>query len=169
MGRNVEIKARLRDAARVRALAEAIADGPAELIEQHDSFYRCPDGRLKLRRFADGSGELIFYRRDDSAGPRESHFIKSPIPDPKSLAEALGAALGVLGELRKRRTLYLSGQTRIHLDEVEGLGDFLELEVVLEDEQSLEEGSRIARGLMAELGISDEDLVPVAYIDLLLK
>jgi predicted adenylyl cyclase CyaB len=168
VGRNVEIKARVRDADGLRALAESIADGDAELIVQHDSFYRCPDGRLKLRRFADGSGELIFYRRDDSTGPRESHFIKSPTADPESLHEALGAALGVLGELRKRRTLFMVGQTRVHLDDVEGLGSFLELEVVLDDAQSLEEGSRIARELMATLGVSDEDLVPVAYIDLLL-
>jgi predicted adenylyl cyclase CyaB len=167
VGRNVEIKARVGDPAAVRARAAAMADGPAELIFQHDTFFHCPDGRLKLRRFSDGHGELIFYRRDDGSGPKESRYRKSPTADPDSLLETLSAALGVAGIVRKERVLYLAGQTRIHLDEVEGLGHFLELEVVLDDDQTARDGERIAHELMAGLGITGDDLVAVAYIDLL--
>ncbi len=167
MGRNVEIKARVDDPTSVRARAAALADRPPAVIDQEDTFFCCPDGRLKLRRFADGRSELIFYRRDDTVGPRESHFFKAPIQEPEALIQALGAALGVLGVVRKRRALYLAGQTRIHLDEVEGLGDFLELEVVMGEGQSPDEGSRIARELMARLGVREDDLEPRAYIDLL--
>jgi len=167
VGRNVEIKAHLSEPEEVRRRAAALADGPPELLEQDDTFFICPAGRLKLRRFGDGAAELISYRREDMAGPRESRFIKAPIADPDALEAALGAALGVLGRVRKRRFLYLTGQTRIHLDEVEGLGWFLELEVVLEDHQSTADGAQIARELMAAFGLRDADLVDVAYVDLI--
>jgi predicted adenylyl cyclase CyaB len=167
MGRNVEIKARMTDSARVYERAGAIADGPPEIILQEDTFFTCPLGRLKLRRFSDRRGELIFYRRDDAAGPRESVFSKAPTSDPDRLLEVMTAAFGVLGVVRKRRTLFLADQTRIHLDEVEGLGSFLELEVVLSEHQSVSDGERIAHSMMTELGVAESDLVPVAYIDLL--
>ena len=78
-------------------------------------------------------------------------------------------ALGVLGCVRKTRELFLVGQTRIHLDEVEGLGVFAELEVVLLDGQDPQDGVLIATDLMCELGIRDDDLIDGAYIDLLEK
>jgi predicted adenylyl cyclase CyaB len=168
VGRNVEIKARVANQGAIRRRAEALADGPAELLVQEDTFFACPEGRLKLRRFGDGNGELIFYRRVDTAGPRESEFFKAPVSDPDALCETLGAALGVLGQVHKRRELHLVGQTRIHLDEVEGLGWFLELEVVLQEDQAPAEGERIANELMAALGITRADLVDVAYVDLIL-
>jgi predicted adenylyl cyclase CyaB len=167
VGRNVEIKARVRDRAVVEHRVRAIADGPGRLIEQDDSFFNCASGRLKLRCFSEDRGELIFYRRDDSAGPTQSDFVKSPTDDPASLHEALASAYGVAGVVRKRRTLYMVGQTRVHLDDVEGLGDFLELEVVLRPEQTLADGERVAHTLMALLDVGEDDLVPVAYIDLL--
>ncbi len=80
---------------------------------------------------------------------------------------ALSAALGIRAIVRKRRTLYMAGQTRIHLDEVEGLGDFVELEVVLLDGQTTEDGTAIADSLMRALAISPNDLTPGAYADLL--
>jgi predicted adenylyl cyclase CyaB len=167
MGRNVEIKVRVRDLECIRARIEALADGTPEVIEQEDTFFHCPRGRLKLRRFSADRGELISYLRADVAGPRESRFVRSPTRDPASMVNALTDALGVVGVVRKRRMLYCSGQTRIHLDEVDRLGTFLELEVVLTQGQSAEQGEEIARSLMAELAVSEEDLVPRAYIDLL--
>jgi predicted adenylyl cyclase CyaB len=168
MGRNVEIKARVRDVDAIRSRIEATADGPLELLDQEDIFFGCPHGRLKLRLFGDGRGELISYHRDDTAGPRESRFARTPTQDPVSLQETLAAVLGVLGVVRKRRALYRAGPTRIHLDQVAGLGDFIELEVVIADNQTVSEGEAIAHTLMAELGILREDLLPHAYIDLLL-
>ncbi len=165
--RNVEIKARVRDVARQRMLAQKLAQGEPQVIEQEDVFFRVPRGRLKLRAFGDGTGELIYYERRDSTGPATSEYRLSPTGDPESLRETLGAALGLGAIVRKRRTLYWSGQTRIHLDEVEGLGDYLELEVVLGGEQSAEEGEEIARDIMARLEVRDADLVDRAYVDLL--
>lgn len=167
MPRNVEIKARVRDLPAVRRAVEAIADGPPALLIQSDTFFAVPHGRLKQRTFADGTAELISYLRHDVAGPRESRFAKAAVNHPDALAAVLGAALGVAGVVRKRRDLYRRGPTRIHLDEVEDLGSFLELEVELTDGQSAAEGERIARELMARLGIAEEDLVATAYVDLL--
>ena len=100
-------------------------------------------------------------------GPTRSDFIKSPTNEPASLLDALTAAHGVAGVVRKRRTLYMVGQTRIHLDEVEGLGDFLELEVVLAPGEGKEAGLAVARELMERLGVAAGDLVARAYVDLL--
>lgn len=88
--------------------------------------------------------------------------------DAASLEQVLRSALGVLGKVRKTRQLFLAGQTRIHLDRVEGLGEFLELEVVLRPGQSAAGGSEIARDLLDRLGIRKEDLISRAYVDLLL-
>ena len=81
----------------------------------------------------------------------------------------LKLAYGIRGIVRKTRYLYLVGQTRIHLDDVEGLGQFMELEVVLKEEQSNEEGQKIAEDLMSALGVERGDLIDGAYMDLLEK
>ena len=117
---------------RVAALAD---QGPIE-IEQDDTFFRCERGRLKLRAFSVAEGQLIFYRRPVQAGPKESFFVISPTASPDSLREALSLAFGIAGRVRKHRTLYLVGRTRVHLDQVETLGHFLELEVVLREGES---------------------------------
>ena len=71
--------------------------------------------------------------------------------------------------VRKKRTVYLAGRTRIHFDEVEGLGKFIELEVVLRDGEDAASGSAIAEDLMTKLGINKSDLIEQAYVDLLEK
>jgi len=167
MPKNIEIKAKLRDREGVEKLVRACADHGPELIVQEDVFFPCEEGRLKLRTFSEDRGELIFYRRVDTEGPTESEFFKAPTSDPGATTVALGAALGTAGVVRKRRTLYHLGQTRVHLDEVDGLGHYLELEVVLEPGQSTDDGVRIADELMTTLGISAEDLEAKAYIDLI--
>ncbi|MBN2172071.1 MAG: class IV adenylate cyclase [Candidatus Krumholzibacteriota bacterium] len=166
MGRNVEIKARARDAAALRERVAALATAGPETIAQHDTFYPCARGRLKLRRLA-GGGELIHYTRPDAAGPRASDYIVASCADPAALHQTLAGALGTLGDVRKRRELWRAGRTRIHLDAVEGLGDFLELEVALADGEGIDAGEREARRLMAALGVAESDLVPFAYLDLL--
>ncbi|MFW5927104.1 MAG: class IV adenylate cyclase [Wenzhouxiangella sp.] len=167
MARNVEIKARVADPARMAERALRIADEGPWTIEQDDTFFACPDGRLKLRDFGNGSGELIFYRRPDRTGPGQSEYCITPTGDPGGLRQLLTDALGATGRVRKQRTLYLAGRTRIHLDRVEGLGDFLELEVVLSDGELPRIGQAEARCLMKRLGIASDDLVDVAYVDLL--
>ena len=69
--------------------------------------------------------------------------------------------------VRKQRTLYLIGQTRIHLDRVDQLGEFVELEVVLKNEQTTEQGTAIANGLIVSLGLQTAERIPHAYADLL--
>lgn len=167
MNRNVEIKACIANVEPLLASAAAIAtEGPHE-IEQDDTFFRCETGRLKLRDFLDGSGELIFYRRANLAGPKESFFIRSSTSTPGALREALSLAYGQAGRVIKHRTLFLVGRTRIHLDRVEGLGNFLELEVVLAENEPAEVGAAEAHDLLRRLGISAFDLVEGAYVDLL--
>jgi adenylate cyclase class IV len=168
MARNTEIKARIASVEALLPIAQALADGgPPQQILQDDSFFRVPQGRLKLREFADGSAELIHYHRPDAEGPKVSDYVISPVPDPASMRLALTRANGLLGRVRKQRTLLLVGPTRIHLDRVEGLGDFLELEVVLREEQSEQDGEHIAHDLMQRLGLQPQDLLRGAYLDLL--
>jgi predicted adenylyl cyclase CyaB len=166
MPRNVEIKARISSVDSFVAKAAALADsGPTEM-HQDDTFFSCPNGRLKLRTFSATEGELIFYQRADSTGPKESRYTIVPTAVPDLLREALGEAYGQVGRVRKRRILFLAGRTRIHLDSVEGLGDFLELEVVLAEDESSQEGVDIAHNLLLALGVRQHQLVSGAYVDL---
>lgn len=167
MSRNIEIKARVADIDTLRARACALAGGPATLIEQDDQFFHVPQGRLKLRRFADGSAELIHYHRADTPDAKASDYVRVPVIEPATLALALERGCGSAGRVLKRRWLLLLGQTRIHLDRVEGLGDFMELEVVLHDGQSDAEGSAIAESLMRDLGLEHAERIAGAYTDLL--
>jgi adenylate cyclase class IV len=167
MARNIEVKARVDSVEALLPRARAFADGDAERIEQDDTFFTCAHGRLKLRDFDDGSGELIHYERADTTGPKLSDYVRAPTRDPAALREALSRAHGVIGRVRKTRWLLLVGQTRVHLDRVHGLGDFMELEVVLRDDQSAQDGEAIAEALMARLGIDASQRLAGAYLDLL--
>jgi predicted adenylyl cyclase CyaB len=167
MPRNIEIKARIPSVDALLERVAALADqGPFE-IDQDDSFFSCANGRLKLRAFSSEEGELIFYRRADQVGPKESFYVRSPTAAPNSLREALSLAHGQTGRVCKHRTLFLIGRTRVHLDRVVDLGHFLELEVVLEEHESAEVGVRVADDLLGRLGIQNSQLVRGAYVDLL--
>jgi predicted adenylyl cyclase CyaB len=165
MPRNVEIKAHIESVESLVPKAAAIASEGPIAIEQDDTFFRCENGRLKLRVLGGKTGELIFYRRADQKDPKESFFLRSPTSEPEVLREALSLAYGAIGRVRKHR-MYLVGRTRVHLDKVEGLGHFLELEVVLGDDESTEAGIREAHGLMEKLGIHASQLIDGAYVDL---
>jgi adenylate cyclase class IV len=169
MARNVEIKARIDSVEAMLPRARAMADGPEVLIEQDDTFFACAHGRLKLRDFGDGSGELIHYERADAEGPKLSDYVRAPTSDPAALREALSRAHAVIGRVRKTRWLLLVGQTRVHLDRAHSLGDFMELEVVLRDDQSAQDGEAIAEALMDRLGIERDQRLAGAYLDLLAR
>ncbi len=167
MPHNVEIKARVVDLAEFERRVRALADqGPVDLT-QDDTFFTCPRGRLKLRELAPDRGELISYERPDATGPKVSDYVIARTDTPADLRAVLARALGECGRVRKTRRLYLVGPTRIHLDDVEGLGAFLELEVVLAPDQPAADGEAIAADLLARLGVASADLVPGAYLDLL--
>jgi predicted adenylyl cyclase CyaB len=167
MPRNIEIKARVTDPAVVRTAALSLASSPGVLIEQTDTFFVVSKGRLKIRAFADGSGELIAYDRPDDTGPKQSVYTRVACDDAAELARALASVLTVRGHVRKRRELFIVGRTRVHLDDVERLGAFVELEVVLQEDEPAEGGRREAEALMDALGIPPSALVSGAYIDLL--
>ncbi len=167
MPRNIEIKARIDSIEALLPRAQGLAGRAAELIEQDDTFFRVPHGRLKLRQFADGSGELIHYLRPDAVDSKASDYVRVPAPDPGALREALVRGCGLRGRVRKQRWLLLLGQTRVHLDRVEGLGDFMELEVVLREGQTDAEGSAVAEALMRALGLERAERLAGAYLDLL--
>lgn len=167
MGMNIEIKAAVSDIRHQREIAARICDSDPELLEQTDTFFKVSSGKLKLREFASGDAELIQYERPNRPEPKKSCYSVVPIQCPDTLKEALEAALGILGVVRKRRHVYIFGQTRIHFDEVTNLGDFIELEVVLSPEQTDGDATTIAHTLMQQLEISKDDLIDRAYIDML--
>ncbi|HUI89139.1 MAG TPA: class IV adenylate cyclase [Anaerolineales bacterium] len=167
MPTNIEIKARVRDPHELKRRAEAMSDSPLQVIPQEDTFFVTAKGRLKLRVLAPDQAQLVYYERPDQGGPKRSDYFIFNTNDPENLKAALSLALGVRGVVRKTRYLYMVGQTRVHLDDVEGLGQFMELEVVLRDDQSDAEGQTIASELMKKLGIEPTDLIDGAYMDLL--
>ncbi len=167
MARNIEIKARIHS---VEALAPAVAaltsSGPTQ-VHQDDTFFRCTQGRIKLRTFSDTSGELIFYQRADQPGPKESNYSVVSTSKPNELCTVLTEAYGQVGRVAKSRTLFMVGRTRVHLDRVEGLGDFLELEIMLDSDECPEAGVQEAFELMNRLGVTQDQLIESAYVDLL--
>ena len=169
MPANIEIKARTQDFAEIKFRAEKLSDTPVEVIPQEDIFFNVPQGRLKLRILASGNGQLIYYTRPDQEGPKRSDYHIAYTADPENLKRVLELSYGIRGVVKKTRYLYLVGQTRVHLDDVDGLGHFMELEVVMRDEQSDAEGQEIAEGLMASLGVERSDLLEGAYMDMLEK
>lgn len=169
MPTNIEIKARVRNFLDLKRRAESLSDSPLEVIPQDDTFFVIPKGRLKLRVLAPDRAQLVYYERPNQDGPKRSDYFIFNTNDPENLKTALSLALGIRGVVRKTRYLYMVGQTRVHLDDVEGLGQFMELEVVLRDDQSDAEGQAIANDLMKKLGIEPTDLIEGAYMDLLEK
>ncbi len=167
MATNIECKAVARDLADLRERAQHLGAQPAGVLHQVDTFFCCSQGRLKLRQFRTGTAELIAYERSDRAELRRSHYTRVAVPEDGALLQALRDSLGIRAVVRKTRELWLLGTTRIHLDQVEGLGDFVEIEVVLDDTVDSASGEVLAQRLQAQLGIEAADVQAQAYVDLL--
>ena len=167
MGRNVEIKAVVAEPESLRRSVAAIADSGPTILRQTDTFFDVAAGRLKLRESEGHPAELIFYARPDRTQPAGSVYLTASVPDPGAFRHKFGDVFGIRGVVIKDRALYMVGRTRVHLDHVEGLGDFMELEVVLEDREKEPVGILEADTLRRQLGVSDRDLVDGAYIDLI--
>ena len=163
---NLELKARDPNPEVTAARCLNLGAVSAGNLDQRDTYFAARRGRLKLR--TGDSSELIAYRRPDDAEPVESTYVLAAVPDPESLAAALDAALGTIAVVSKRRQLFLWEGVRIHLDEVEGLGSFVEFEAVLPDAGDLATASDKLARLRASLEIADDALVSVGYTDLLL-
>jgi len=167
MAQNVEIKAHARDFVGQGEIARLLSGGEPEIINQEDVFFNVPEGRLKLRVFTQDRAELIYYLCSDQHGPIISQYEISETNDPVGLKNILKSAYGIRNTVIKTRHLYMCGRTRIHFDEVDSLGEFIELEVVLSDSDLLIDGEKEAQKLMDQLGIKDNQLIDVAYVDLL--
>jgi homotetrameric cytidine deaminase len=165
--RNVELKARDHDPE--ATLAAALAHGAADqgVLTQVDTYFAAREGRLKLREEGDAA-TLIAYARADEAVARTSAYRLVAVPDAAALTAALDAALGTVVVVEKFRRLLLWEDVRIHLDAVEGLGTWVELEAVAPDGSDLAEEHRKVAELRAVLEIGDEDVVATGYAALLL-
>src|SRR3954469_15940162 len=165
--RNVELKARDPDPERSLERARALGAEDRGELRQRDTYFAAPRGRLKLREQEPGQAQLIAYERPDAAQARESRYRIAPVADAPALRDALDAALGTTVVVDKRRHLLLYEGVRIHLDHVEGLGDFVELEGVADDGSNLARESELVARLKAELAIADDAIEATGYADLL--
>src|SRR3984885_3814829 len=166
---NVELKARDTDPEGTLSRCLALGASDQGVLAQSDTYYASRRGRLKLR-IEEGAlgGELIAYGRPDTREASESRYVLAPVAAADELAEALDAALGTVVVVCKRRRLFLWEGGRIHLDEVEGLGSFVEFEAVLPEAGDLATARDKVARLRTELGVADDALVAVGYADLLI-
>jgi len=166
---NVELKARDHDPESTVARCLALGAEDRGVLSQRDTYFAARRGRLKLREQAQSDDQLVAYRRPDAKEPTESAYVLVSVGDPDALREALDAALGTVVVVTKRRRLFTWENVRIHLDEVEGLGTFLEFEALVgEGEGALGVARDKVARLRTELGIDDGALISVGYSDLLL-
>ncbi len=163
--RNVESKFRCADHDRVASVAIGMGARDEGVLHQRDQFFAVTRGRLKLRTFADGSSELISYDRGDTPEMRSSEYSLHRASDAGTLDEVLNRALARAGTLEKTRHLLLLRHTRIHLDTVAGLGRFIELETVV-DEQTDADAEREHDEIVRDLGLSGVERIAVGYVDL---
>jgi adenylate cyclase class 2 len=166
---NVEIKARCNDPESIR---NYLLNHKAELKgtdEQTDTYFNVPNGRLKLRE-GNIENNLIFYERNNQAGPKSSHFNLVKVEDAKGLKEVLTKSMGVKVVVKKKREIYYIKNVKFHIDEVPGLGAFVEIEAgnILADLSATQLKEQCDH-YMKELGINETDLVEISYSDLLLE
>lgn len=165
--RNLELKARHTDLASARQAALALGAQPTGVEDQTDTYFHVAHGRLKLREIIGQPAVLIFYQRSDECSARLSAYHLVPVADPGLLKEALTAALGVRGVVSKRREILLWRNVRIHLDEVAGLGTFVEFEAVLGSGADETMSAAWLEQLSAALEIPAANHLAPSYADLL--
>jgi adenylate cyclase class 2 len=166
LSRNIELKTRCPDLAAAKAALAPLSIHDLGIQQQIDTYFASHHGRLKLREIVGVRSELIWYRRSDEARSRQSDYHIVPVPDPQKLKAALTAALGVRRQVRKRRHVLLWHNVRIHLDEVEGLGTFVEFEAVMSAKDDEATGHTRLAELCQLMAISPGDRLAVSYIDM---
>jgi predicted adenylyl cyclase CyaB len=166
---NIEIKVRVSSLAGIRHLAIQLGAEHKWTLSQVDTYFNVRHGRLKLRETSTcGSATLISYARPDESASRFSHYRLLPVSEPESLREMLSESLGILVTVRKQRELYTYGEARIHLDLVEQLGTFVELETVIAD-QPLDDAWAEHRTVFGALKLDSYETVPFGYSDLMMR
>lgn len=161
---NLELKARDPDPPGTLRQALGLGASDRGLLCQRDTYFHVPHGRLKLRERG-AAAELIAYERSDRDGPKLSRYHVIAVSDPEGLGDALALALGVRGVVEKARRLLIWHGVRIHLNEVLGLGTFVEFEAVLDDLEGGDPNALVAE-LRRALGIDDSRLLAGSYVDL---
>jgi predicted adenylyl cyclase CyaB len=168
MPANFELKARCADLERARDRARAIATRWLGVDEQVDTYFKTAAGRFKLRESSLSGAQLVPYLRPDAPLARRSDYVVIPVLEPERTKALLAELLGVHRIVRKAREIGVFENVRIHLDRVEGLGDFVELEAVWDGDGVGEaEQARKVAFLRERLAIRDEDLVAASYEGLL--
>jgi predicted adenylyl cyclase CyaB len=166
--KNLEAEFRLDDLARAESRATALGYTRRAILNQRDTFFRVPNGKLKLREENAGAA-LIFYSRSDSGPLMLSNYEIAPIPDPGMTLYILDAALGTLATVEKTRILLTRDHIRLHLDRVASLGDFGEIEAVIPDGDDPELSRAAVDELLAALEIIPADLIDVSYFEMLAR
>jgi predicted adenylyl cyclase CyaB len=165
--RNIELKARLHDLPAARRVAERVATQRLGVEEQTDTYFHCTAGRLKLRQISGQPAQLVWYVRPSDPRPKASDYHLVHVPQPETMIVALRAAMGIVNVVRKRREIYLWHNVRIHLDDVEGLGQFLEFEAALSPEIDEAAGRAQLETLIAQFNIQPKDLLAGSYTDMM--
>ena len=166
---NIEIKAKCFHPEKVEAFlvsANAVFKGTDN---QKDTYFNVVNGRLKLRQ-GNIENNLIFYQRNNQKGPKQSDFQLLPVADPAGLHNILLEALGVKVTVEKKRKIYFLDNIKIHLDEVPGLGRFVEIEAsnLYNPALSVNELKEQCATLMQHFNVREDDLIENSYSDLLL-
>ena len=172
---NIEFKAELRDPELARAVLRRISARRVVLLEQTDTYYRVARGRLKRREaWATGPGgerspepiEYIFYSRAEALGPKLSHFT---IYTEREAREHFGSGeLPVEAVVKKRRELWMHRAVRVHLDDVEGLGGFVEFEALVSRAQNIAKARARNEELRQALSLALGEPIAVGYLELML-
>lgn len=162
----LELKARYEDLGKARALlagAESLGR-----FRQTDTYFSLGEKRLKLRRVqGQKEGQLVYYERPDEGGVRESRVILAPLPDAAAVLDILKRILPVQAEVRKAREIYRFRGVQVHLDDVEGLGKFIEFEKAVEDTSERGAERKLLESLREYFQIPEEDVMASSYSDLL--
>lgn len=164
MPQNLELKAKYPNIKRAEAIARTISETEPEVLEQTDTYYIVPRGRLKLREIRGKETELIWYDRKEDGADRLSTFERIPIGSSPGFISILNQTLGVDVKVEKQRTVYIWNDCRIHIDLVDQLGPFVEFEVL--KSQQNDERTRLDF-LIEKFGITDLDTINCSYADLI--
>lgn len=165
---NIEIKARTSKSAEIRQYLQEHKADSRGTDRQTDIYFNVHKGRLKLRQ-GNIENNLIYYERDNQHGPKQSAFNLMKADDPQNLESILTAALGIKTVVKKTREIYFIENVKFHLDTLEGLGSFVEIEASNRYAPLSNEQLDIQCNFYMEaFGIQEEDLVNISYSDMLL-
>lgn len=164
---NLELKARVADLVQARVVARQLTTRPMEELVQLDTYFQCDTGRFKLRQFDSERGQLIWYQRASQHQAKSSFYKLVDIFRPEEMKNLLATTLGIRVVVQKQREVYFYRNVRIHLDQVQSLGTFLEFEAVLENADQIPLGQKQLDFLGSQFSIADQDLMEGSYSEML--